>query len=345
MGSRQRIEHQANRKNVTQRALRAAFACAVAGACCLHPGIVSASEPAANYPGKPVRLIVPYAAGGPVDTVARLTAQKLAGKWGQQVVVDIRAGSGGAIGTQAVVKAPPDGYTLLFGNSGPLTVYPHLRKTLLYDYERDLVPAWFMVKSCMVLVVHPSLPSKTVQELVRLAKKQPGVLTYASSGVGGLQHLGMVLLESRAGIKLVHVPYKGAAPALVDLISGQVHVQFNNVVGSLGHVQSGKLRALGVSTATPSSVLPNVPPVAKAYPGFDIASWMGMYSPAGTPKQIVDQLTTDVAWALKQPDTTQRLTEVGADVVAGGPAELSAYTRDESKLFGKLIAAAGIPKE
>ena len=297
------------------------------------------------YPGKPVRLIVPYAAGGPVDTVARLTAQKLTAKWGQQVVVENRGGSGGAIGTQAVVKAPPDGYTLLFGNSGPLTVYPHLRKTLLYDYERDLVPASFMVKSCMVLVAHPALPTRTVQDLVRLAKQQPGALSYASSGVGGLQHLGMVLLESRAGIKLVHVPYKGAAPALVDLISGQVQVQFNNVVGSLGHVQSGKLRALGVSTAAASSVLPNVPPVAKAYPGFDIASWMGMYGPAGTPKQIVDQLTTDVAWALKQPDTTQRLTEVGAEVVAGGPAELAAYTRSESELFGRLISTAGIPKE
>ncbi|MBI4203480.1 MAG: tripartite tricarboxylate transporter substrate binding protein [Betaproteobacteria bacterium] len=312
----------------------------------LCAALLLASElTAQTYPGKPVRVVVPYAAGGPVDTVARLAAQKLTGRWGQQVIVDNRAGSGGAIGTQAVVKAPPDGYTLLVGNSGPITVYPHMRKSLLYDFERDLAPASFMVKSCMVLVTHPSLPSKTVQELVRLAKREPGALSYASSGVGGVQHLGMVLLESRAGIKLVHVPYKGAAPALADLISGQVHLQFNNVVGALGHVQSGKLRALGVSTATPSAVLPNVPPVARAYPGFDVASWMGVYAPAGTPKPVIDQLTRDVAWALNQPDVKQRLTEVGAEVVAAGPAELGAYMRNESALFGKLIAAAGIPKE
>lgn len=316
------------------------------GACALCAMLLSPHDGSAqSYPAKPVRLVVPYAAGGPVDTVARLVAQKLAGKWGQQVVVDNRAGSGGAIGAQAVVKSPPDGYTLLVGNSGPITVYPHLRKTLLYDFERDLAPASFMVKSCMVLLVHPSLPAKTVQELVRLARKQPGALTYASSGVGGLQHLGMVLLESRAGIKLVHVPYKGAAPAMVDLISGQVHAQFNNVVTALAHVQSGKLRALGVSTATRSSVLPRVPPVASVYPGFDVGSWMGVYAPAGTPAQIIGQITRDVAWALKLPDATQRLTEVGAEVVAGGPVELTAYTRGENELFGKLISAAGVPKE
>jgi tripartite-type tricarboxylate transporter receptor subunit TctC len=260
-------------------------------------------------------------------------------------LVDNRAGSGGAVGTQLVVKSPPDGYTLLVGNSGPISVYPHLRKTLLYDFERDLLPVSFMVKSCMVLVSHPALPAKSVPDLVRIARRQPGALSYASSGVGGVQHLGMVLLESRAGIKMVHVPYKGAAPALVDLMSGHVQLQFNNVVGSLGHVQSGKLRALGVSTEAPSSVLPNVPPVAKSFPGFDVASWMGIYAPAGTSLSIVDQVTRDVAWALNEPDTRGRLTEVGAEIVAAGPKELSAYARNESALFGKLIAAAGIPKE
>jgi len=300
---------------------------------------------AQQYPTKPVRLVVPYAPGGPVDTVGRLTAQNLTSKWGQQVIVDNRGGSGGALGTQLVVKAPPDGYTLLLGNSGPITVYPHLRKALSYDYERDLASASFMVKSCMVLVAHPSLPTRTLQELVRLAKKQPGALNYSSSGVGGLQHLGMVMLESFAGIKLVHVPYKGAAPALADLISGHVQVQFNNVVGALPHVKTGRLRALGVSTATPSSVLPDVPPVARTYPGFDIASWMGIYAPAGTPKPIIDQITRDVAWALNVPEAKRRLTELGAEVVAGGPDALTAYARSESALFGKLVSAAGIPKE
>jgi tripartite-type tricarboxylate transporter receptor subunit TctC len=330
------------------RVLRRRGATALALVCCalypLHASAQSAS-PGAAFPGKPVRLVVPYAAGGPVDTVARLTAQKLTTRWGQQVLVENRAGSGGAIGTQAVVKSPADGYTLLVGNSGPITVYPHLRKSLLYDFERDLAPVTMMVKSCMVLVAHPSLPPKTVGELVRLAKRQPGALSYASSGVGGVQHLGMVLLESRAGIRMVHVPYKGAAPALVDLISGHVHVQFNNVVGALGHVQTGKLRALGVSTATPSTVLPQVPPVAKTFPGFDVASWMGVYAPAGTPSPLIEKLTRDVAWAVNEPDAKKRLNEVGAEVIAAGPGELSAYVRNESALFAKLIAAAGIPKE
>ena len=297
------------------------------------------------YPAKPVRLIVPYAAGGPVDSVGRLVAQPLSARWGQQAIVDNRGGSGGALGTLAVVKSPADGYTLLVGNSGPITVYPHLRKALQYDFERDLAPVSFMVKSCMVLVTHPSLPAKTVQDFVRLAKRQPGAMTYASSGVGGVQHLGMVLLESLAAVKLVHVPYKGAAPALVDLMSGQIHAQFNNVLGSLPLVQSGRLRALGVSTAAPSPVLPDVPPVAKAYPGFDVASWMGIYAPAGTPKPVVDQLSRDFAWALNQPEVKQRLNELGADVVAGGPPELASYAREEGRLFGKLIARAGIPKE
>lgn len=298
-----------------------------------------------SYPVKPVRLIVPYAAGGPVDTVGRLVAQNLSARWGQQAIVENRGGSGGALGALAVVKAPPDGYTLLVGNSGPITVYPHLRSSLAYDHERDLAPAAFMVKSCMLLLAHPSLPATSVPQLVALAKRHPGALAYSSSGVGGLQHLGMVLFESLAGIKLVHVPYKGAAPALVDLVAGQVQLQFNNVVGALAHVRAGKLRALGVSTAAPSAVLPELPPVARHLPGFDIASWMGIYAPAGIPRPVIEQIARDVAWALEVPETRRRLTELGAEIVAGGPEALAAYAREESRLFARLVAAAGIPKE
>ncbi len=305
----------------------------------------SGSASAQSFPERPVRMVVPYAAGGPVDSVARLVSQNLTARWGQQVIVDNRGGSGGALGTQMVIKAAPDGHTLLFGNSGPITVYPHLRKVPQYDFERDIAPVSYLVKSAMVLITHPSLPAKTIPELVALAKRQPGKLTYASSGVGGLQHLGMVLLESVAVVRMVHVPYKGAAPALVDLISGHVDAQFNNVVGSLAHVQAGRLRGLGVSTAAPTPVLPNLPPVAKYYPGFDIASWMAIYAPAATPKPIIDQITRDAAAALNLPETRQKLTEVGADIVAAGPAELIAYTRRESALFGKLVAAAGISRE
>jgi len=297
------------------------------------------------FPGKPVRLIVPYVAGGPNDTVARILAQKLTERWHQQVIVDNRGGSGGAIGALAVVKAPPDGYTLLFANSGPMTVYPNLRKTLAYSREQDFEPVTMLVISCMVMIAHPSLPAKSIPELVRLAKKRPGALTYSSSGVGGVQHLGMVLFESFAGISMVHVPYKGGAPATLDVIGGQIDLQFNNIVGSLPFAKAGKVRAIAVSTATPASALPDVPPVAKFYPKFDVASWMAIYAPANTPKEVLTTLIRDSVWAISNPESKQHIAELGAEVVAGGPAELVAYTRNESELFAKAVAAGNIPKE
>ena len=297
------------------------------------------------FPAKPVRIVVPYAAGGPVDTVARIAAQNLTAAWGQQVLVDNRAGSGGALGAQAVVKSPADGYTLLVTNSGPITAYPHLRKSLLFDFERDLAPIALLSKSSIVLVVHPALPAKTVPDLVALAKRNPGQLTYATSGVGGVQHLAMVLLESKAGIRLVHIPYKGASQSSVDLLSGQVPMQFNSVLGTLPYIQAGKVRPLGVSTLQPNAALPNVPPIAKYYPGFEITSWLGVYGPAGLPKPLVDQLYRDVTGALAVPESKQRLNDLGLDLVAGSPAELAEYARAESRLFGKLMAAAGVEKE
>lgn len=302
-------------------------------------------SPAQTYPVKTVRIVVPYAAGGPVDTVTRIAAQNLSRKWGQQVIVDNRVGSGGALGTQAVVKAPPDAYTLLITNSGPITSYPHMRKTLLFDFERDLAPISLLSKSSIVLVVHPSLPALNLPAFVALAKKHPATLTYATSGVGGVQHLAMVLLESLAGIHLIHVPYKGSAPAAVDLLSGQVPVQFNSVLGAIQHIKAGKLRALGVSTAQPSAVLPGVPPIAKYYPEFEITSWLGMYAPAGTPQPLIDQINRDIAAALNMPESKQRLNDLGLDLVAGPPAELTAYAQKESRLFGTLMMKAGIEKE
>lgn len=303
------------------------------------------SAAAQTFPAKPVRIVVPYAAGGPVDTVARILGQHLAARWGQQVVVDNRAGSGGALGAHAVVKSAPDGYTLLLTNSGPITSYPHLRKSVLFDFERDLAPVTLMSKSSIVLVVHPALPAKTVPELVRLAKRQPNTLTYATSGVGGVQHLAMVLLESMAGIKLVHVPYKGASQSAVDLLSGQVPMQFNSVLGTVQHIQQGKLRPLGVTTAQANAALPHVPPLASFYPGFEITSWTGVYGPAGMAKPLVDQIYRDVNAALMLAEPRQRLNELGLDLVQGSPADMADYARSESRLFGKLMAAAGIEKE
>ena len=300
---------------------------------------------AQSFPTKPVRIVVAYAAGGPVDTVARVAAQNLTALWGQQVVIDNRAGSGGALGTQAVVKAPPDGYTLLVTNSGPITAYPHLRKMVLYDFDRDLTPVSLLSTSSLVLVIHPALPAKTLPEFVALAKKNPGKLSYATSGVGGIQHLAMVLLESRAGIRLTHVPYKGGSSAIVDILSGEVPVNFNSVLGALPFVQAGKLRALGVTTAQPSAAMPGVPTIASVYPGFELTSWLAMYAPPGMPAALIEQLNRDVNAALNVPESKRRLNDLGLELVGGSPAELRAYTRAESVLLGKLMAAAGIEKE
>lgn len=300
---------------------------------------------AQSYPVKPVRLVVPYAAGGPVDTVARIGAQNLSQKWGQQAVVDNRAGSGGALGAQAVVKSAADGYTLLITNSGPITAYPHMRKQLLFSFERDLAPVSMLSKSSLALSVHPALPARSVPEFVALAKKHPGTLSYATSGVGGVQHLANVLLESRAGIRMVHVPYKGSAIAIVDILSGQVPVQFNSILGTLPFVQTGKLRALGITSLQASPVLPGVPPLANFYPGFELTSWIGAYAPVNTPPAIIDQLNRDLAAAFSVPESKRRLNDLGLDLVLTPPAELAAFTREESRLFAKLMAAAGIEKE
>jgi tripartite-type tricarboxylate transporter receptor subunit TctC len=319
--------------------MRAAIVAAVA--------LVATVSPASaqKYPLKPVRIVVPYAAGGPLDENARALGQKLASRWSQPVLVDNRGGSGGAVGAELVAKAPPDGYTLLLGNGGPITVYPHLRKKRQYDPERDLEPVTFMLSSPMLLLVHPSTPIKSVRDLVRVAKARPKGLTYASAGVGNFQHLSMELLQSLAGITMVHVPYKGAAPAFVDLLSGQVDLMFANILGALPQVKAGRMRAIAVSSAKPSSAAPGVPPVASEYPDFDMTGWQGIFAPAGTPKDLIAAINRDFIWALNLPDTRQRLTEQGADVVAEGPSELAAFVRKESALLAKIIKTAGIPQE
>lgn len=305
----------------------------------------SAASHAQKYPSKPVRIVVPYAAGGPLDDVARYIGQKLSPKWGQPVLVDTRGGSGGAVGAELVAKAPPDGYTLLLGNGGPMTVYPHLRKKPLYDSERAFEPVTWVLTSPMVLVVHPSTPIRSVRDLVKLAKQKPNGLTYASAGVGNLQHLSMELLQTMSGIKMVHVPYKGAAPAFVDLIAGHVDVMFANIVGALPQVKAGRLRAIAVSSAKPAAAAPNVAPIAAAYPAFDMTAWMGIFAPAGTPKDLVATLHRDIAAVLVLPETRQRLADQGADVVAQGPAELATFMKKESAVFAKIIRDAGIPQE
>ena len=297
------------------------------------------------FPVKPVRVIVPYAAGGPVDTVARALTGGLSTLWGQQVVVDNRGGSGGALGASQVARAAPDGYTLLVTNSGPITAYPHLRRQLLFEFERDLAPVSLLTTSSLVLSVHPALPARTLQEFVALARRHPGKLSYATSGTGGVQHLAMLLLESRAGVRLLHVPYKGSSQAVADLVSGEVPVQFNSVLGTLPLVQAGKMRALGVTSPAMIPALPGVPPIAAAYPGFDLTSWLALYGPAGLPGARVEQLHRDAAAVLGSSESRRRLGELGLDVTTTGPVELAAYARREHALFGRLIAEAGIERE
>jgi len=297
---------------------------------------------AQSYPAKPVRMIVPYAAGGPLDDAARIVGQRLTEIWGQAVVVDNRGGAGGSIGADVVAKSAPDGYTLLLGNAGPMTINPSLQKALPYDPQRDLAPITLVSASPMVLVVHPSLPVKSVPDLVRFAKTRPGKLNYASAGIGNLQHLGMESLQTMAGIRMNHVPYKGAAPAFIDLISGQVELMFANIIGVLPHVKSARVRAIAVSTAKRATVLPDIPSVAEIYPDFDVNGWMGIFVPATTPREITAKLHEDIVKVLMRQDTRERLASQGAEVVAGTPEQLSAFVRRESAFYAKIIQSSGI---
>ena len=303
---------------------------------------VAGNAAAQSYPVKPVRVVVPYSAGGPLDDVMRVVGHRLTEMWGQSVVVDNRTGAGGSIGADFVAKAAPDGYTLLLGNAGPMTINPGLQKKLGYDVARDFAPVSQLTASPMVLVVHPSLPVKTVPDLVRLAKARPGQLVYASAGIGNLQHLAMEEVQARAGIRMNHVPYKGAPPALIDVMSGQIDLMFANIVGVLQHIKSGKVRAVAVSSARRAAVLPDVPSIEDTFTGFDATGWTGVFAPAGTPKEIVAKLHTDITSVLARPDIRERFGEQGAEVVAGTPEQLAAFVRRESALYGKIIQSSGI---
>ena len=295
---------------------------------------------AQEYPTKPVRLLVPYPAGGPVDAIARILGPHLA--LGQNVVVENRSGAGGSLGADVVAKSAPDGYTLLIGNTGPMTINPVLRQDLGYDPRKDFAPVTWLTSSQMVLVVHPSLPVRSVKELVALARANPGALHYGSAGVGNLTHLGMELFQSIAQVKLNHVPYKGVAPAYVDLMSGEIAVMFGNVTGPLAHIQAGRLRAIAVTSSKPSPVLPQLPRVADTYPGFDLVTWMGIFLPAGTPDAIRTRLQGEFVRALNLKDVRERLVALGNEVVAGSGEDLAAMLDRELKLYAKIIESAGI---
>jgi tripartite-type tricarboxylate transporter receptor subunit TctC len=297
------------------------------------------------YPTKAIRMVVPFAPGGTTDIVARLIAAKLSPALGESVVIDNRPGANGIVGSEVVARANPDGYTLMMGYLGNLAMNPALYAKLPYDPLRDYVPVTLVASTTQAIVVNPTLPAKTVAELIALAKSQPGHLHYASAGVGAPSHLSGELFKQLAGIDMVHVPYKGGGALMTDLISGQVKVSFGGLAAALPHVKSGKLRLLAVASAKRSPAVPDVPAVAETVPGFDVPSWLGVVAPAGTPRPIVERLHAEMAKVLNTDEIKERLATEGGEVIAGGPAEFGAYLKAEIAKWDKVIKGANIRAE
>jgi tripartite-type tricarboxylate transporter receptor subunit TctC len=295
------------------------------------------------YPTKPVRLIVPFPPGGGTDFVARTIQPRLAEALGQQIIIDNRAGATGIVGTELGAKAPPDGYTLTMATGATISANMALFPKLPYDPPKDFVPITLVASQPNVLAVHPSLPAKTVRELIAIAKTRPGQLNYASSGSGSSHQLSAELLKMMAGINIVHVPYKGTGPAIIDAVAGHVEVIFSGIAAILPQVKSGKLRALGVTQAQRSAILPDVPAIAEAgLPGYEITSWHGVLAPAGTPQAVVMRARDAAAKALASADVRERFSSQGAEPVGLTPEAFAKFMKADIAKIGKLIKAAGI---
>jgi len=295
-----------------------------------------------GYPDKPIRVIVPVPAGGTPDVVARMVAPGLSNLLGQQLVMDNRGGAGGLIGAELAAKAIPDGYTLFFSSPGSLTILPHLQKHVAYDTLRDFLPISLVSIGPFLLITHPSVPAKTVKELVTLAKSEPGKLNYASAGNGAANHLAMELFKSMADINLTHVPYKGAPQAVTDLIGGNVNLMFNSIPPVMQHIKSGRLRLLGVSSAKRSPQLPDVPTISEAgVPGYESITWFGLLAPAKTPSPIVTRLHEALVKVVRTPEMKAQLELQGYDPVGSTPAEFATFIRAESAKYAKVVKLSG----
>ena len=321
----------------------AAFAVAVAAiGFPMFTASAAAQSAAASYPSKPIRLIVPLAAGGPSDTMARTLAQKLGEVTRQNVIVDNRPGASGIIGTELVAKSPPDGYTVLLVSTA-ISINPSLFAKLPYDTLKDLTGVSLLAGAPYILAVHPSLPVKNVKQLIALAKARPGELNHASGGSGTGPHLGMEVFMQRTGIKVVHVTYKGGGPALNDFVAGQTQVYMGNMITLYPQVKAGRARALGVTSAKRSPAAPDIPTVAESgVPGFEEGGHHGIVAPAGVPKDIIAKLNKDIVTAMRSPDIGKRLSVEGAEVIASSPEEYDALIRRDIAKWAKVIAAAGI---
>lgn len=296
---------------------------------------------AQDYPSKPIKVIVPAEAGGTTDVMARTVAEMLREKWGQTVIVENRGGAGGNIGAEAVSRAAPDGYTLLFSAPGPLAVNKSLYNKLSYDSDA-FVPISVVSTSHSVLVVHPKLGVDSVQQLIAFAKANPDRLNYASSGNGSTPHLAAELFKAMAGVKIAHVPYKGSGPALSDLVAGHVDMMFVELSLALPHIRSGKVRVLAIGSEKRKPFMPDVPTVSEALPGFISVTWFGLVAPPKTPPAIASNLSTTIAEGLKQPDIAKRLAGLNIEAGGGTPAEMTQFMKQESERWGNVIRATGM---
>jgi tripartite-type tricarboxylate transporter receptor subunit TctC len=304
--------------------------------------LVSTGLQAQDWPSKTVRIIVPFPAGGSADLLPRVVAEKLSEKWGQPVIVENRPGAAGNIGADVVYRAEPDGYTLLSGPPPPLVINRLLYPKLSYD-SSQFVPMTVIAAIPNVLLVHPKTNVKTVQEFIALAKANPGKLNYASQGSGSTSHLTAELFKSMAGgLKITHVPYKGTAPALADLLAGQIEMMCDNLGVSLPHVKSGKLRALGVASSKRVRSLPDVPTLAETLPGFESVAWFGIVGPPGTPAAIAEKMASGVAEALRQPDVQKRLAQLSAEPMGLTPPQTAAFMKQETERWGAVIRSAAV---
>ena len=316
-------------------------------AACLAPLSWSVTALAAGYPEKPIRIVTPFPAGSVTDLVARPLAAKLSEAWSTNVIVDNRPGAGGNVAAEIVAKSPPDGYTLQIASTGPNAVNASLYKTMPYDTLRDFAPITLAATTYLMLVVHPSIPVATVAELVKLGRARPGQLTYGSSGNGSTTHLAGELFSSLAGVRMIHVPYKGGSPAYtVDLISGRIDLTFASILPSMPHIKSGKLKLLAVTGSRRGSEFPQAPTVAESgVPGFDVRSWYGIVAAAGTPQATIAKLHAEFARALALPEVKAQYATGGLVATSSSPAEFGQFVRNEHDKWAKVIKSAGIRVE
>ncbi|MDB5902044.1 MAG: hypothetical protein JWM26_922 [Betaproteobacteria bacterium] len=311
-------------------------------AAALLPTVFAAPVAAQEYPVKPVRFVIAFSPAGPSDILTRIVGSKLAESMGQVFIFDNRPGAGGNLAGEIVARAPPDGYTLLMGNNSILATNASLYRNMSFDPVKDLAPVALLASQPNILVVHPSLPVRSVRELIAFAKAHPDQLNYASSGSGAAAHLAAELFKSMAGVQMVHIPYKGASPALIDMLAGQCQVMFATALSVQPYLQSNRLRPLAVSTAKRARMMPNLPTVAEAgVPGFEATTWHGIVSTAGTPPAVINKLNAEINKVLKLPDVNATLTRQGAEVLGGTPQEFAAYIKAEIPKWAKVVKASG----